>query len=114
MTFRDGAPKTKVRITAIEPAPARKFRITARDEVAAYYADRTSDLTHEIIAQPRTSEITDIVVTDEVVGNNIMLNVTPIGKGAFQGAVITAKRRDRGSDPQAGRNADVHIAGWHR
>ena len=91
MTFRQGAPTTEVRITAIEAAPGGKFRISVRDEVQAYYDDRVTDLTHEIIAQPRVATITDLIVTDEIQEGNIVLKITPVGGGAFNGAVITAE-----------------------
>ena len=89
MTFADGAPTTEVRITAIEAAPGNKFRISVRDEKEAYYNDRVADLTHEIIAQPRSAGITELLVTDDVVEGNIVLQITPVGTGAFQGAVIS-------------------------
>ena len=91
MTFADGAPTTEARITAIEAAPGNKFRISVRDEKEAYYNDRVADLTHEIIAQPRSAGITELLVTDDVVEGNIVLQITPVGTGAFQGAVITVE-----------------------
>ncbi len=49
MLFAATDPYTKARITGIDASGPHRFRFTARDELAQYYAFRTSDLTAPLI-----------------------------------------------------------------
>ena len=83
----------RVQITGVRPG-ADGFEFTARDEIAAYYSARTSDLTHPLIATTkREVSIVSLVVSDHLrdtaAGDEIVVTVRAETAGDFRRAVVT-------------------------
>ena len=67
LAFAATGSATKVRITGVEPGTSgRTVRVTARDEVTAYYDARTSDLDHPLIGDGVREDIPAALTVTEL------------------------------------------------
>lgn len=72
--FRNSADLVKLRVTGKEPAGQSRIRFTARDEVDAYYAHRTADLTWNPLGTSIASHLVGVggfVVTQNSYGARV-------------------------------------------
>ena len=90
MSYHGGAGEHEAIVTGVVPTPDGGFDLFARDEVAAYYAARTSDLTHPLIAaKQRIPVIRDVHVSDYLrtavgdVAQEVVIDVILEVNGAF-------------------------------
>ena len=95
--YDSALPPTKARIVAFEPVSDRRFRLTAIDEVAAYYALATSDLTAPFPGiSDRIPRVVSVLFSDRRIstgnGYAIELQAALAVAGDWKGAVVRAGR----------------------
>ena len=94
--YRAGETPLKVRIVAVEPLSAERFRIAAIDELDAYHAAATSDLDVELPAiHTRRPRILDISVSETLirVGRSfaVQIEAALTVAGDWRGGVVRAR-----------------------
>ncbi len=88
-------PPKKVRVIAFEPVSDRRYRITAIDEVSAYYALATSDLSAPFPdANDRTPRVVAVTFSAERIrvgtADQVRLQAAITTSGAWHGGVVRA------------------------
>ena len=95
--YDSALPPAKARIVAFEPVSDRRFRLTAIDEVAAYYALATSDLTAPFPGiSDRIPRVVSVLFSDRRIstgnGYAIELQAALTVSGDWKGGVVRAGR----------------------
>ena len=115
--YRADETPLKVRIVAVEPLSAERFRIAAIDEVDAYHAAATSDLDVDLPAiRTHRPRILDISVSETLirVGRSfaVQIEAALTVAGDWRGGVVRAHVDDEPDRQVARLAADDTVARW--